>query len=212
VEGYVTYDVTDHCQDGGTMNLAAEDPYGAVDSCSFDIVLVNNPPFLNLADTWRALAENFTMALRVSASDPDGDPVTIQLEEYWYEPDSLQPPVNPPSYDGGNPGLLTWVPMEADTGIWIFSFSATDTCGEAVTDQIAIQVGMPFCGDCTNDGGIDVSDIICIRSYLFNYGPAPDPLCKGDANCSGLVDAGDMVYLINYFFRYGPAPCFDCCP
>jgi hypothetical protein len=212
VEGYVVYDVTDHCQEGGTMHLAAEDPYGAADSCSFDIVLANNPPFVDLPDTWRALAENFTMALWVSATDPDEDAVTIQLDEYWYEPDSLQPPVNPPYYDGGNPGLLTWAPAEADTGLWIFQFSATDACGEAVTHQIAIQVGMPFCGDSQGDGNVDVSDFIYLIHYLFKQGPAPDPLCIGDVNCDGLTNTGDLVFLLNFYYRFGPAPCFDCCP
>jgi hypothetical protein len=212
VEGYVTYSVTDHCQDGGTMNLVAEDPYGATDFCDFDIVLTNNPPALNLPDTWRALAENFTMALWVSATDPDEDAVTIQLEDYWYEPDSLHSPTNPPSYDGGNPGFLTWAPTEADTGLWIFQFSATDACGEVVTDQIAIQVGMPFCGDCLGDGNVDVSDFICLIHYLFREGPAPNPLCIGDVNCDGLTDSGDLVYLLNYYYKFGPAPCFECCP
>jgi hypothetical protein len=214
VEGYVSYTVADHCQSGGYVYLDVFNSVinGPVDECNIEISLVNNPPVLSLPDSFRALAENFTMALWVSATDPDEDAVTIQLEEYWYEPDSLQPPVNPPYYDGGNPGLLTWAPAEADTGLWIFQFSAADACDEAVTHQIAIQVGMPFCGDSQGDGNVDVSDFIYLIHYLFKQGPAPDPLCIGDVNCDGLVNTGDLVFLLNFYYRFGPAPCFDCCP
>jgi hypothetical protein len=212
VMGWVGYYVVDHCQPGGTITLTARNDVGGPDYCDFNIMLHNNPPSISLPDTWRALAGSFTMALEVSASDPDDDPVTIGMEAFWYEPDSLQPPVNPPAYDGGNPGLLTWVPTEADTGIWIFSFSATDACGEAVTDQIAIQVGMPFCGDCNENAFIDPGDVISLMNYLFRHGPPPEPLCRGDANCNGDRDVGDAVLLINYLYKSGVPPCFDCCP
>jgi hypothetical protein len=102
--------------------------------------------------------------------------------------------------------------LEADTGLWVFSFSATDVCGDADTDQVAILVGMPFCGDCTGEGTVDVSDVVFLIGYLFKDAIPPDPLCRGDVNCNGLVDAGDLVYLINFFYKYGPAPCFECCP
>jgi hypothetical protein len=214
VEGYVSYTVADHCQSGGYVYLDVFNSVinGPVDDCSIEIFLVNDPPALSLPDSFRALAENFTMALPVSASDPDGDPVTIQLEEYWYEPDSLHSPTNPPSYDGGNPGLLTWAPTEADTGFWIFQFSATGACEDADIDQVVIQVGMPFCGDCLGDGNVDVSDFIYLIHYLFLQGPAPDPLCIADVNCNGLTNTGDLVFLLNFYFRFGPAPCFECCP
>jgi hypothetical protein len=212
VEGHVEYDVTDCGSDGGTMTLIAYDLHGNTDACDFNIMLPNNSPVLNLADSWLALC-GYTMVLQVSGEDPDGDTlVTIELDAFWYESDSLQPPTNSPSYGGGNPGLFTWVPHEADTGTWICSFSAFDSWGCPGTHQIAIQVGMPFCGDCTGDGSVNVDDVVYLLGYLFRQGPAPDPLCRGDANCDGTADAADMVYLINYFFRYGPAPCFDCCP
>jgi hypothetical protein len=213
VSGVVTYDVVDCGQAGGAIRLRAEDNQGqSHEDCGFNIVLPNTPPELNLPSSWLALTE-YTLVLPVSATDPDGDSVVaVELNALWYEPDSLQPPTNSPSYDGGNPGLFTWAPQEADTGTWVCSFSATDDSGAVATHEFTIQVGMPFCGDCTGDGSISVSDVVCLRSYLFKNGSPPDPLCKGDANCNGVVDAGDMVYLINYFFRYGPAPCFECCP
>jgi hypothetical protein len=209
----VSYDVSDHCQPGGTMTLIAEDCYGGTASCAFTVSLVNDPPFLSLPSSWIALA-GYTLLLQVpAATDPNADSVgAVEFDALWYEPDSLQPPTNAPSYDAGDPGLFTWVPEEADTGTWICSFSATDVCGAAYAHQISIQVGMLFCGDCTGEGYLNVDDVVYLMGYLFRQGPAPDPLCRGDANCDGTPDAADMVYMINYFFRYGPAPCFECCP
>jgi len=213
VEGYVVYTVTDHCQEGGRIELGVSNGFFncCLDFCEFYVWLSDNhPPVLNLPDTWRALAD-YTMGLRVSASDPDNDSVAIVMDAFWYEPDSLQPPTNPPSYDGGNPGFFTWVPTEADTGVWICSFLATDVCGAVDTHQVIISVGITYCGDCLEDALIDLGDLLYLVSYLYKEGPSPDPLCRGDASCDGVVDLGDVLYLINYLYKSGPAPCFVCC-
>jgi subtilisin family serine protease len=68
-----------------------------------------------------------------------------------------------------------------------------------------------LCGDCTDDGLVDGSDVVHLIGYLFREGPPPEPLCVGDANCSGLVDGGDVVYLLAYLFRSGPPPGPGCC-
>ncbi len=211
VTGNVVYEVTDHCQEGGTITITAWDDLGQTGDCDFDVILFNHPPVLNLPDTWFALAD-YTMGLQVSADDPDYDPVaTIVLNALWYEEDSLQAPTNSPSYDGGNPGLFTWVPAEADTGTWIGSFSATDVCDAVDTHRVTILVGTLFCGDCFEDAVIDLGDLVYLVSYLYKAGHPPEPVCKADTDCDGVVDIGDVLYLINYLYRFGPAPCFECC-
>jgi hypothetical protein len=208
--GYVSYDVTDHCQSGGEVTIHAMDNSGTMGSDFFNIELQNNAPILNLPDTWNAVTDH-NMGLWVSASDEDGDSISdIVLDALWYEPDSLQPPTNPPSFDGGNPGLFTWEPTEADDGIWICSFSVSDAC-ETVRHEVSIQVGTPFCGDCAENVEIDVNDVVYLINWLYKGGTAPEPFCKGDANCDEDVDVSDVVYLINYLFKYGSAPCFECC-
>jgi hypothetical protein len=209
--GLVSYYVTDHCQSGGWARVYARSTDGNTHFDDFNILLVNNAPILNLPDTWNAVTDHI-VGLWVSASDEDGDSISdIMLDALWYEPDSLQAPTNPPSFDGGNPALFTWEPTEADTGTWICSFSATDACDAVGTHQVSIQVGTPFCGDCYEDISIDISDVTYLIHWLYKGGTAPDPFCKGDANCDGDVEIGDVVYLINYLFKYGSAPCFDCC-
>lgn len=212
VMGQVEYEVTDHCQSGGVVTITCTDDKGLQGACQFSIVLSNASPEFSLSDNWRALA-GYTMGLNVSATDPDGNPVTgIDLDGFWYEPDSLQPPVNPPSFDGGNPGFFNWAPEETEMGTWIASFSAIDSCGSVGTHRLSIEVGPLYCGDCTGGGAIDLADVVYLVSYLYKEGSPPDPQCRGDANCDGVADVGDLVALVNYLFKYGTAPCFECCP
>ena len=65
-------------------------------------------------------------------------------------------------------------------------------------------------GDCNNDGGVDVSDIVFLLNYLFNGTSPPDPLCIGDVNDDGKVNVTDVVYLINYLFAGTSAPQNGC--
>jgi hypothetical protein len=64
-----------------------------------------------------------------------------------------------------------------------------------------------FCGDVTQDGSVDVADVVYLINYLFVGGPAPYPINVADVNSDGVVDISDVVYLINYLFIGGPAPC-----
>jgi hypothetical protein len=80
-------------------------------------------------------------------------------------------------------------------------------------------------GDCNDDGGVDISDAVCILSWLFLGGPAPgsgpEPgsgsgcSAVADTNGNGSADISDAVYLLDYLFKGGPepvAPFPDCGP
>jgi hypothetical protein len=65
----------------------------------------------------------------------------------------------------------------------------------------------PICGDLTDDGMVDASDIVYLLNYLFVHGPQPPwPMSRADVTNEGEVDAGDLVYLLNYLFVNGPEP------
>jgi len=64
-------------------------------------------------------------------------------------------------------------------------------------------------GDATNDGIVNVADVVRIVNYLYKLGEEPDPLGSGDASCDGIVDLADIVWLISYLYKSGLAPC---CP
>ncbi len=210
LNGYVEYDVTDHCQPSGTMSLVVENEVAAKDTCSFGINLVNAAPELSVPDSIFTRA-NYSTVFAVSADDQIQDSADIGLNAFWYAQDSLRSPINPPSYQGNNPGSFEWIATNADTGVWFSLFSAIDVCGKADSGLVTILVGPTFCGDLTQDTLIDVADVIYLINYLFRGGIVPEPTCRGDVNCSGDADIGDVVYLINYLYKSGTAPCFGCC-
>ena len=74
----------------------------------------------------------------------------------------------------------------------------------------SISFNPPFCGDADGSGIISISDAVHLINYVFNGGPAPDPLPSGDVDCSGSITISDAVYLINYVFAGGAAPCEAC--
>ena len=67
---------------------------------------------------------------------------------------------------------------------------------------------------------LDVSDLVYLRNYLYQNGPAPQPFVdQGNVDGKGPygssidmvcpknnVDVQDLVYLLNYVFKNGPAP------
>jgi hypothetical protein len=240
VEGFVTYDVVDHCQDGGTVTMVAADDEGNLDTCHFNIILINNPPVITCPDD-ATFPYNEGYSGWATGSDPDDEPITFDLV------------AGPAGLDVLPNGEITWVTDSSDVGgpydvivRAIDPCTATDQCAfqltvteipvgccyffeycDAMTEedcmltegiwyappyQCIYDVGcLILCGDCTEDAIVNAADVVFLISYLFRSGPAPAPLCIGDVNCDALVAAGDIVYLIGYLFRQGDPPCPDCC-
>ncbi len=63
-----------------------------------------------------------------------------------------------------------------------------------------------LCGDVTDDGIVNVGDVVYQVGYLYRNGPAPAPVATGDVNCDGIVNVGDIIYLVSYLYRNGPSP------
>ena len=64
-------------------------------------------------------------------------------------------------------------------------------------------------GDATNDGVVDVADVVHIINYLYREDVPPDPPESGDASCDGITNVSDIVWLVSYLYKGGLAPC---CP
>ena len=70
-----------------------------------------------------------------------------------------------------------------------------------------------LCGDVTDDGGVNISDVVYLVAYLYQGGPPPDIMETGDANNDCAVNTADITYLCNYLFAGGSLPeCGWICP
>ena len=58
----------------------------------------------------------------------------------------------------------------------------------------------------SDNGHVDIADVVFLINYLYKFGPAPDPPQRGDLNGDSEVTLADIVYLINYLYRAGPPP------
>jgi hypothetical protein len=63
------------------------------------------------------------------------------------------------------------------------------------------------CGNVNGDSQINISDAVYIINYIFESGPAPDPLDAADANCDSRINIADVAFLINYAYGGGNIPC-----
>jgi hypothetical protein len=93
-----------------------------------------------------------------------------------------------------------------ETTVCYLVFTSNDCDESLVTVPVYMWAAR---GDVNGDCRIDVVDVVFLLNYIFIGGPAPNPLCVGDANRSGGdPDSDDALYLISYMFLYGPPPTF----
>ena len=103
----------------------------------------------------------------------------------------------------------TWI----DQGSYEIKVMAKDEDGllSQWSDSLAVDISL-ICGDASNDGAVDLGDVVYLLNYLFRGGSAPVlQMCVGDVNSDDAVDLGDAVYILNWLFRGGPLPDPDCC-
>ncbi|MEZ5359331.1 MAG: C10 family peptidase [Candidatus Zixiibacteriota bacterium] len=88
---------------------------------------------------------------------------------------------------------------------YYWNVTAVDGSGGATTSPTFSALTI-IPGDANGDQTVNVGDAVYLINFIFNSGPAPNPLIAGDANCDSTVNVGDAVYLITYIFRNGPPP------
>ena len=78
-------------------------------------------------------------------------------------------------------------------------------------------VGRQVPGDCNQDGGVDISDVLCVLGHLFTGTPPALPCGDGTATASGNrqlldwdgdsdVSVSDAIALAVHLFQGGPPP------
>lgn len=100
----------------------------------------------------------------------------------------------------------------ASTGYKAMVSSAQSVIGTSQSTNYQLQMGYwyggkPFvCGDVNGNGKVELTDIVYLITFLYKFGPAPDPLYCANTNGDGNVNVADIVYLVSYLFKFGPVP------
>lgn len=113
-----------------------------------------------------------TMTFNVQASDPDsGD--TVQLNVAGLPPSATMNPGLPLS---GNPvnSEFSWTPTTGEAGIYVMTFTATDSHGAQALCSITVQVFVENCTNGVDDDGDGLID-------------CDDPDCTLDSSCATAV-------------------------
>ncbi|MCK4223805.1 MAG: glycosyl hydrolase [candidate division Zixibacteria bacterium] len=134
--------------------------------------------------------------------------VTISDQLGWnLDPSSYWKELNAGEIDTSE--IMVSIPYDASLGtIDQIYFEATSRGNPYYVDQDALSVTVyAIRGDASNDGVIDLADVVFLINYLYKGGSAPEIFETGDANCDTVIDLADVVLLINYLFRSGPPPC-----
>ncbi len=135
-----------------------------------------------------------------NTTDPEGDDIFYLFD--WgngADSDWLGP------YSSGDSCTASYI--WNDGGIYDVKVKAKDTHDHESYWSDALSVGIYTCGDCNEDGIVDVGDLTYLINHLFKDGSPPDPMQAGDVNNDGILDIADVVHFINYLFLGGSLSC-----
>lgn len=109
----------------------------------------------------------------------------------------------------GGPGVLngnSWQYTPEDDEEVDVTIQLTDACGMYDEGTFHVSYEVFTCGDANDNLEINILDISYIIEFLYNSGPAPDPIRCGDANDDETINILDATYLIAYLYQSGPPP------
>jgi hypothetical protein len=134
-----------------TICLEATDDCGAKDTGYFDVTVYNRDPVFTCPENGNVYAEDNFVSTDFSATDPDGDPVTVGLC-------GVTPaPVNQPVIVGSH---VEWQSDCDDAGnVFTFCLEAVDSCGAVDTCRFDVTVfNEPPVATCPDDDSVHAED------------------------------------------------------
>ncbi len=162
-----------------------------------NVILAGNHPPIFAREPNHRMRANDTLNITLTATDYDGDLLTITS--------AYNLPFGMTLTDhGNNQAALYWIPQPLQHGDTVATLVATDPLGLTDSLRIVFTVITYIRGDANNSGELNGLDVIYLVNY-FKGGPRPPVMEAADANGNGVVNGLDVVYLLNYF-KGGPPP------
>ncbi|MDH4156394.1 MAG: M20/M25/M40 family metallo-hydrolase [candidate division Zixibacteria bacterium] len=119
-----------------------------------------------------------------------------------------------PAYEGRPCGLLMDTPGGKRILLAFPLLFLTDASAKAIIERAMAEFGEEtpeFAdGDVNRSGGVNISDVVYLVTYLFGGGPTPVDPNLADVNSSCTVNISDVAYLVSYLFGGGMAPKAGC--
>ncbi len=144
--------------------------------------------------------------LSVSMQVSDPDPVNNHTFSWYVTAQDVMPPCE----TNQATGQFTYTGSAADTGLYYVYEVVHDGPYADTTGFFLYHFDSYTCGDMDHSGGIVVSDLNWLVSYLFRSGPHPVAMEAGNVDCKAGIGVADLTYIVNFLFKGGPAPCFSC--
>ncbi len=97
--------------------------------------------------------------------------------------------------------------MDEPEYLYIGEPHTDDYEGSARFDEITLLVpdtGDPVCGDVTDNGVVDILDIVALVNYKFKGGPEPANLDVAEVTGDGLVNILDIIAIVYFKYKGGP--------
>lgn len=142
----------------------------------------------------------------VSMQVTDPDPVNYHTYSWYVTAQDVMPPceTNPTT------GQFTYTGTAADTGLYYVYEVVHDGPYADTTGFYLYHFDSYICGNMDHSGGIIVSDLNWLVSYLFRGGPQPVTMDAGNVDCKAGIGVADLTYIVNFLFKGGTAPCALC--
>jgi hypothetical protein len=210
------------CDEDGdyVIRLEATDECGAKDTCEFTVNVYNAPPSLICPPDTSVEAGQLFQSDDFSASDPDGDPVTVTIH-------SITPaPVNQPIIVANH---IEWLTESDEEGTFVITLKASDHCVSTFCTFNVTVTPLPEGENKVWIGEIDCvdpGDYVSLPVYLSNFPSIGGfelefefdytALCfvnaePGDLLLESYTDADGIFWSWEYFtYRLLPCPIPPC--
>lgn len=117
----------------------------------------------------------------------------------------------PSGYSLGMDGVISGT--TADTGLFTFRVQIIETYTgkyDLKDFEITVVPSTAIPGDIDISGEVNISDLLFLVEYQFNFGTEPPVLNIADVDADCTLDISDVLYFVDYQFDFGPDPMLGC--